>query len=321
MNHYILRNVLTIFGIPVVAYIILQLFNWYGNMVVEHDLAPLSTERVQFPLHNPWAIGGINRFNALTQVEQNDMLEFLDRSITDVDSWLAQVSKEEFTLICLGENHEGQLRNLIAERILPRLPTDIFMLEGKKTDAARILRHMWTSDYVPLLDKNYASIVRAIKTTNPDARILGIEETLRQFDTRRGGDGNSRESSIEQNLRAGYQPGKQHMVLYGAFHCSHQSKWLFSRLNGRPPGNSQDTMLNVRIAREHIDAPVETFTYFLDELGLPRGDYVITDTAAVAKRFRQWFPFLAANDLEHYSALVVLRPSLYPANEDDALQP
>ena len=324
MPHYIIRNFLIIFGIPLVAWGILHSFNWYANMTERHDLAPLSVERVQFPLHNPWGVGGVNRFGALTAPEQAQLMALLDRSITALDPWLDGLDRDGFSLLCLGENHDGHLRNLMASKILSRLPTDALLLEGRRTDAARILRHVQARDYVPLLGQNIRPVVLAAKAANPAVRVLGIEETRPQYDARFDSQGQGREASIEQNLRAVYKPGKRHIVLFGAFHCSQRTK-LYSRLMVAPPDTTP--MLNIRVTREHIEAPIETFVYFLDEIGFLgdgptgelSGDIVITDTAALATYFRHWFPFFTSNELEHYGALVIMRPLRYPPPQKAAL--
>ena len=325
MPKYIIRNFLIIFGIPLAAFSLLHSFNWHANMTEGHDLAPLSVERIQFPLHNPWGVGGVNRFSALTAPEQADLMGLLDRSITALDPWLDDLNRDGFSLLCLGENHDGHLRNLLASKILPRLPTDALLLEGRRTDAARILRHVETRDYVPLLGHNITPVVLAAKDANPAVRVLGIEETRPQYDARFQSLGQGREASIEQNLRAVYRPGKRHIVLFGAFHCSQRTK-LYSRLMVAPPDTSAP-MLNIRVAREHIEAPIEAFVYFLDEIrflsdgpaGRLSGDIVITDTVALATYFRDWFPFFASNELEHYGALVIMRPLRYSASQKVAL--
>ncbi len=321
MNHYILRYVLAIFGIPLVAYFILQAFNWYGNMAERYVLAPLSTERVQFPLHHPWGVGGVNRFNAEDDAGKAAIMDLLDRSISDMESWLGRVYADNYGLICLGENHDTHLRNLIAAQILPRLPADILMIEATRTQSAYFMRHLGTRSPLILLGHDMTAILQAAREANPAVRVLGIEETKRQFDNRRGGDGNSRELSIERNLKAVYKPGQRHLLLYGAFHCSHNSK-LYSHLLADPPSGdtsgNKNAMMNIRITREHIEAPIEAFVYFLDEIGFTAsrpeyaGDIVITDTAALVKRFREWFPFFTSNELDHFGALVIMRPLRYP---------
>lgn len=309
MNTYIFRTVATILGVPVVAFLLLQAYFWYENLREDHTLAALSSERIQFPLHHRWAQGALERFGALTPDEQAEMRALVRQSIQGLESWLEALNRQDVALICLGENHDGHLRRMIAERILSRFPTDILMLEGDRTDAARLLRHSPISDYVPLLlGVDMSPVIRAVKHANPEARVLGIEETAAQFKGRKAGDGSARDGTIEQNLRAVYQPGKRHIVLYGAFHCSHNTQRFYNRLNDDFPGLDNRVRLNVRVAREHIEAPVEAFMYFLDEIGLPRRDIVITDPAALVRRFREWFPFFTTNELDHFSKMIIMRP-------------
>ena len=161
---------------------------------------------------------------------------------------------------------------------------------------------------VELLDADIARLLRNALWANPGLVIDGIEERREQFSTRRQQGTGSRESSIETNLRIRYRPGRRHVVLYGAFHCSHRGGWLFQRLRNRTlPDTPADSLVNLRVAWEHVEAPFEAFVYFLDELGLAPGDFVITDPESLAARIDDWFPFLSANELHAFGALAVFR--------------
>ena len=56
-----------------------------------------------------------------------------------------------------------------------------------------------------------------------------------------------------------------------------------------------------------MEAPFEAFVYFLDEVGLAPGDFVITDPESLAARVDDWFPFLSANELHAFGAIAVFR--------------
>ncbi len=314
MNSYIFRVFGTILGVPISAYLIIQAFNWFQNMTFTAELPPLSTQQIQFPLHHKWAEAAINRYEALDQSEQTAVLTLLEAAIEPLQPWLHKTAERKLSLICLGENHEGHLRHLIAELILPILHTDVLMVEGTRRDAARFGRLSFHRDYIDLLGADISAIVRTARAANPDLKIRGIEETVKQFKSRKAGEGISREQAIRKNFRDAFLPGRQHLILYGAFHCSHNSKWLYRQIVDTPPPGTEGSMLNIRVAREHQEATMEVFTYFLDYLNFPAGDYVITNTADLTKRFREWFPFFTTNELDHYGAMIILRPIINTAS-------
>ena len=74
-----------------------------------------------------------------------------------------------------------------------------------------------------------------------------------------------------------------------------------------PPGTPAGALLNLRVAWEHLEPPFEAFTYFLDELGFPPGDFVIADPEALPAEIADWFPFLSANELRVFGAVAVFR--------------
>lgn len=65
-------------------------------------------------------------------------------------------------------------------------------------------------------------ILRAAIQRNPDIKIRGIEETDNQ---QYAGEGraNSRDRHIATNFWKHYQPGKHHIILFGALHCTDES--------------------------------------------------------------------------------------------------
>ena len=82
----------------------------------------------------------------------------------------------------------------------------------------------------------------------------------------------------------------------------------YRRLRKRPlPDTPPGSLLNLRVAWEHVEAPIEAFVYFLDGIGLPPGDIVIAEPAALAAEIGDWFPFLAANELKAFGAIAIFR--------------
>ena len=248
-------------------------------------------------------------FAALPPPERAALLAALERALRPFPEWLTALNRRPLAILCVGESHEPYLRRFLAERLFPTLKADVLLLEATADEARRLRTRVESgSDTVMLLGADVARLLRSALAANPALEIDGIEERHEQNSERRRQGAGSRESSIEANLRARYQPGRRHVVLYGAFHCSHRGGWLFQRLRKQPiPEAPAESLLNLRVAWEHLEAPFEAFVYFLDELGFPPGDFVITDPARLPAEIDDWFPFLSANELRAFGAIAVFR--------------
>ena len=219
------------------------------------------------------------------------------------------MNRKPVAVLCMGENHEPYLRRFLADRVFATLKMDVLLLEATPREAERIRARVEDGDeQVMLLDADIARLLRNSLEANPGLVIDGIEERPEQRSARIEAATGSRESSIEANFRTRYRPGHRHVVLYGAFHCSHQGGWLFRRLLNQPPPDAPaETLINLRVAWEHVEAPFEAFVYFLDEIGVGPGDFVITDPTTLPAEFDDWFPFLSANELGAFGAVAVFR--------------
>ena len=270
---------------------------------------PPPGERIQFPEHHPWAERALARVAALPPEERADLVAVIERAIRPFPEWLAELNRKPVAVLCVGENHEPYLRRFLADRVFATLKMDLLLLEATPREAGRIRARVEAGDeQVMLLDADIARLLRSSVEVNPGLVIDGIEERPEQRSARIDAATGSREGSIETNFRARYQPGRRHVVLYGAFHCSHQGGWLFRRLLERPPPDaSAETLINLRVAWEHVEAPFEAFVYFLDEIGVAPGDFVIANPTALPAEIDDWFPFLSANELGAFSAVAVFR--------------
>jgi hypothetical protein len=87
-------------------------------------------------------------------------------------------------------------------------------------------------DYFPLLDADIMKILRSVKNRNPAIKIWGIEETDEQ---QKGQHGHSisRDQSIAHNFWDRFQPGRFHIILFGALHCTNEPNWLFKHLSNQ----------------------------------------------------------------------------------------
>ena len=305
-----MQVVLIVLGVPVLAIVLLQAHILYEN-ITRPTVAdwPPPDDRIQFPEHHPWAERAVARVAALPPKERAELVAKVRQSIQPLPEWLAALNRRPMAILCIGENHEPYLRRFLADRLFPSLAADVLLLEATPDEVRRIRTRTEAGDReVMLLDAGIARLLRSALRANPELVIDGIEERPEQRSARVQRGTGSRERSIEANFRSRYRPGRRHVVLYGAFHCSHRGSWLFRRLRERPPpGAPAGAVLNVRVAWEHVEAPFEAFVHFLDKVGLAPGDFVITDPATLPAEISEWFPFLSANELGAFGAVAVFR--------------
>lgn len=305
-----MQVVLIVLGVPLLAIVLLQAYFLYEH-VTRPSVAdwPPPQEWIRFPEHRPWAERAVAQVAALPPKERTELIAALRRSMQPVPEWLVTLNRTPAAVLCIGENHEPYLRRFLADRLFATLKADVLLLEATPREVRRIRSQVDGGEaQVMLLDADIARLLRSALKANPGLIVEGIEERPAQRSARIAEGTGSRESSIESNFRARYQPGRRHVVLYGAFHCSHRGGWLFQRLRKRLPADvPTDTVLNVRVAWEHVEAPFEAFVHFLDEIGIAPGDFVITDPATLPAEIADWFPFLNANELGAFGAVAVFR--------------
>ena len=305
-----MQVVLIVLGVPLIAIVLLQAHIVYQD-ITRPTIAgwPPPEERIQFPEHHPWAERAVARVAGLSPKERTELVATIRQSIQPFPEWLAALNRRPVAILCIGENHEPYLRRFLADRLFPYLAADVLLLEATPGEVRRIRTRTGAGDQeVMMLDADIARLLRSALRANPELVIDGIEERPEQRSARIQRGAGSRESSIEANFRSRYRPGRRHVVLYGAFHCSHRGSWLFRRLREQPPPDARaGAVLNVRVAWEHVEAPFEAFVHFLDEVGLAPGDFVVTDPATLPAEISEWFPFLSANELGVFDAVAVFR--------------
>ena len=301
---------LIVLGVPLLAIVLAQAWIVYDDFTEPIAGWPPPDERIQFPDHHPWAKRALALFAALPPDERAGLVSGIERAIEPWPIWLDDINRREVAVLCVGENHEPYLRRFLADRLFATLKADTLLLEATPGEVRRIRARVEDGDeQVMLLEADIARLMRNALRVNPHLVIDGIEERPEQRAARVEQNTGSRENSIETNFRTRYRPGRRNVVLYGAFHCSHRGGWLFRRLRERPPpdAHAADALLNLRVAWEHVEAPFEAFVYFLDEVGVPRRDFVITDPALLPEEIDDWFPFLSANELDVFGAIAIFR--------------
>ena len=299
-----------VLGVPLLAIVLIQAHTLYMDFTRPAAAWPPPEERIQFPEHHPWAERALARVAALPPGERADLISEIERAIQPFPQWLTALNQRPVAVLCVGENHEPYLRRFLADRLFDTLRADVLLLEATPHETRRMRTRVESGDdRVMLLDADMSRLLRSALEANPRLVIDGIEERQEQRSRRLQQGTGSRESSIEANFRTRFRPGRRHVVLYGAFHCSHQGGgWLYQRLRKRPlPDTLSDAILNLRVAWEHQEAPIEAFVYFLDELGLAAGDFVVANPESLPPQIDDWFPFMSANELRAFGALAVFR--------------
>jgi hypothetical protein len=305
MDSPLARVILALLGGYLLILLVLTARDWIS---VEYPMRPDNppvTTRINHPADHKYAVDALDRLSRLAAPEKAALIDGLASQLISVEQWLTDIGQTDWEIICLGELHEENTRHFLAEKIFPVVGTDALMLETTPETLKGLVRRMDTGrDYFPLLDADIMNVLRAAAHRNPGLRIQGIEETDDQTGDKHS---NSRDRSIAQNFWDRYRPGQRHVILFGALHCTNEPNWLFHNLYSHATSSLEERMLNVQVLGEQQSGPVEAFVYFLDEIGVEKGDFVIPDTRALPSRIYQWFPLLDRQTLQKYTSLIVFR--------------
>ena len=228
-------------------------------------------------------------------------------NLISMEQWLTHLGQSDYQIMCMGELHEESTRNFLAEEFFAKFSTDVLLLEATPKKLKRLIKRMDAGrDYFPLLDADIMKILRTVKDKNPIIKIWGIEETDEQQKGKRD-HSNSRDQSIANNFWDRFQPGRIHIILFGALHCTNEPNWLYEHLYSQASLPLKERMLNVRVLGEHQNGPLEAFVYFLDEIGIEKKRFVISDTHSLHPRIYELFQSLNRETLRRYRSLLVFR--------------
>jgi len=299
-----------VFAVPLAFGLLIKGVDFYQGATWEAPTWPPSKERVQHPDHLRWAEAAVNRFNTFSPEQQATMRLSIINNVAKLGKWIQSIEGQHFDLLCFGEAHDDYIRRFAAENIFNVLRYDVLLLEATPDKLHAILRRIDAGEArVELLGADMTYVIRAIRQANPGVEIWGIEETDAQREQRQKMMEGGRETTVEKNFRNIYQPGKRHLALFGAFHCSNTWNWLYYRLRQNPIELMGEDTRSIRIIREHIEGPIEAFIYFLDEISvIPKEHFAIKDNASLPPEIKEWFPFLQANELDISESMVVFRP-------------
>jgi hypothetical protein len=304
MDSPLARVILAIFGGYLIILLFLSIYDWIVEEYPRRPAQLSSSERIQHPFYHEQAAKALQRFSRLPEPEKAAIKNSLKSNLISMEQWLTHLGESDHQIICMGELHEESTRKFLAEEFFAKFNTDVLLLEATPKNLKRLIKRMDAGrDYFPLLNADIMKILRAVKDRNPTIKIWGIEETEEQ---QKGS--NSRDQSIAHNFWDRFQPGKLHIILFGALHCTNDPNWLFKNLcNQASLPLLKEHMLNVQILEEHQNGPVEAFVYFLDEIGIEKKHFVIPNTNSLHPRIYELFQMLNRQTLKKYRSLVIFR--------------
>jgi hypothetical protein len=303
MDSPLARIILAIFGGFLIVLLFLSIYDWFVEEYPRRPTKPSSSERIQHPFYHEKVAKALQLFSRLPEPEKAAIKNNLKSNLISMDQWLTQLGRSDYQVICMGELHEESTRNFLAEEFFAKFSTDALLLEATPKNLKRLIKRMDAGrDYFPLLNADIMKILRTVKDRNPNIKIWGIEETKEQQKYSK-----SRDQSIAHNFWKSFQTGRLHTILFGALHCTNEPNWLFKNLCNQASLHDKERMLNVRVLGEHQNGPVEAFVYFLDEIGIPKKNFVIPNTNSLHPRIYDLFQMLNQETLEKYRSLIVFR--------------
>jgi hypothetical protein len=307
MDSPLARVILASLGGYLIILLFLSVYDWIAEEYPRRPTKPPSSERIQHPFYHEEVAKALKRFSRLPKPEKAAIKHNLESNLISMKQWLTHLGQSDYQIVCMGELHEESTRNFLAEEFFAKFSTDVLLLEATPKDLKRLIKRMDAGrDYFPLLDANIMKILRSVKNRNPAIKIWGIEETDEQ---QKGQHGHSisRDQSIAHNFWDRFQPGRIHIILFGALHCTNEPNWLFKHLSNQASPPLKERMLNVRVLGEHQNGPVEAFVYFMDEIGIEKKHFVIPNSNSLHPRIYELFQMLNQETLGKYRSLIVFR--------------
>lgn len=304
-----MRILFLILAWPLIILVIVVSFDWVRDEFFITAAEKRLANKFQPVKYPSVGLQAVEQYSALPESEQVSVKNNLESTLLSTKQWLANLRRSDHSVICLGENHEDATREFLANGFFANIKVHTLLLEATPGEIVRVKREIERNKaYVSLLDADIAKIIRAAEDLNPKLILEGIEETKQQEEHRERKEENTfRDDSIVANFWNTFTPGELHVVLFGALHCTNQPNWLFQRVRLHAPLPVADKMLNVRVIGEHQDGLLEALVFFVDEIGIERGDFVIPNTNQLHPLVLKWFALLLPATLERFQTLVIFR--------------
>ena len=303
---FVLRDGLIVLLAGLVAFVVLH--DWVRTRFGPTPEELAAEKRARYAAPSPIAVHAVHRYTRLSDEERRELTEYLRASLIPMPTWVEQLDRRTFQILCLGEDHESSSRDFLAREFFAGVPIDVLLLEETVDGLAHIDEAVAAGDaQVPLLDADIAAILRAARARNARIDVAGIEETERQRRARqRKEQANLRDESITRNFWGRFQPGRRHVILFGALHCASHPNWLFDRVRREASPRVAREMLSVRVFAQHQGQMVADFVHFLDQIGFPRRHFVIVDAQNLHPYLDDWF-WLLSSSVRRYQSAIVFR--------------
>lgn len=309
---------------PLILIALISIIQWSNTSTLEKPVSIINSARIQHPNYHNIAKLALHNLSLLAPVEQHQLIANLKNNLIAVKQWQQLITSYRHSLICLGESHLEATREFIATQVLTQLPVTALYLEVQAHKLAEIQHQLAAKqNYYPLLGADILQVLRSAKSANPQLQIYPIEASKKQMKATKQGK-TTRELSIVNNFIEHYNQSRtmnasepqRHIVLIGGLHCSDEANWFFAMLKNTSTlaklslTTSSVELINLQVFNEHQDGPIETFVYFLDELKLVEGDFVIANTAAFSPLIKRWFALSQRVTFAPFKSIVIYRSSV-----------
>jgi hypothetical protein len=307
MDSPLARVILAVLSGYVIILLLMAAYNWIKAEYPQPPEKIKNTAVVGHAFYHAQAEAAVKRYFQLAPSTRETITENLATHLLSMDQWLKELDHAAYQVICLGELHEEATRAFLSQTFFTGFSIDTLMLEATPETLNGIRRRLKAGrQYFPLLGADGLAILRAAEARNPSISICGIEETDRQA-KRQPGQSGTRDRAIAANFWRAFIPGKRHVILFGALHCTNEENWLFHNLHSQADVSLKEGMLNACVVGEHQDGVLEAFVFFLDEIGLAPTTFVIADTQALHPWIYKAFQELDRHIMKKYAALIVFR--------------
>lgn len=292
---------------PLVLISCLELITLYNKPAVEKAIKVTNYNRIQHPNYHNISKLALANLRTLAPAEQRIVYNNLLDNLWSVQQWKDALSKYNNAILCLGESHLEATREFMANQLFNTFEIDNLYLETTKPRLQKTIEKVNSnSDYYPLLGADILQLLRVALKRNPDMSLYSIEASPAQMRADKQGI-SSREQSIFDNFLVNNHAHSQRVVLIGGLHCANKAHWFFARLQKQTQGADKPKLINTQIFNEHQDGPIEAFVYFLDELALAKGDFVIADTTAFSTQITRWFALSQRVTFKPYQSIIIYR--------------
>ncbi len=292
--------------IPCIFIIGLEIAIWLNQAPIAKALTQIDNRRIQHPNYHIQSQNALSQFYRLAPIEQSNLMKNLTANLWSLERWKSQFKTIDDSIICLGESHLEATREFIAQQLFNTLQIDDLYLETTAPKLQKTIKALETqSDYYPLLGADILETLHSAQKRNPNVSLYPIEASSAQMQAAKKGL-SSREQSIIDNFLAQYQASRRRLVLIGGLHCANKAHWFFKQLNEKH-WQQAPKLFNTQIFNEHQDGPIEAFVYFLDELALTKGDFVIADSAAFSTLIKRWFALSQRVTFKPYQSIIIYR--------------